>query len=344
MVKSNTTQPKMTMADVTTQLTLLPVEHQEKNQAGQQILAWTEGHPILTAYVIELVFDQYPLFEEKPVKDAINHLVQDHFSPDLLQATNNSSSISSKNTFQLLSQIQKDLLAERPRRDRLLRSYREVLLFRHQVPSGYTDEQQLLLDIGLVVQDGRRGLKVANPIYRRVFNREWLEQYLPSAFIFPKEHWGLLIALLSIFAFALLQNTFRYLPIGETRNCSQEQELKEAIHANFSLNAQQMRQAIERLQALQQSNELTPSCTDILHDLEYNYAIYFEAGVDNQPFNAAKRLCGIPESYYKKNSIRPWFYRWRNLYKDTDFDAILTRYVQKESCPAYELLNSPDSF
>ena len=185
---------------------------------------------------------------------------------------------------------------------------------------------------------------MANPIYRRVFNNEWLEQYLQKPFILNKEYWFLLTILLSILVFSLLQSTFRYLPIVQTRNCTQEQELKNAIQANFSLNSQQMEQAIERLRTLQKTNELTDPCEAILYDLEYNYAIYFEAGIDNQPFSAAKRLCSIPKIYYEENSIRPWFYRWSNIYKSTNFGSALTRYIQQESCPGYEALNSPHSF
>ena len=339
MVNSDTAQlKKMTMADVTKQLTLLPIEHQQKTQAGQQILAWTEGQPILTTYVIEIVTNQCHRLQENSVQDAINSLVQDHFSPDVFQLA---ISPSNQNTLQLLKQIQNDLLAERPLRDRLLRSYRDILLFRHHIPSGYTPEQQLLLDIGLVIQDSERGLKVANPIYRRVFNRAWLEQHLQRPFTVHKEYWLLLTVLLSIVAFAVLQSTFRYLPMVETRNCTQEKELKNAIQANFSLNSQQMEQAIGHLQALQQSGELTEACAAILHDLEYNYAIYIEAGDNNQPLNAVKRLCRIPESYYQENNIRPWFYRWSNLYEKTDFNAVLARYLEQESCPAYVWLSSP---
>lgn len=330
---------KMTTIEVVMLLASLDLEPQEKERIGQQILAWTEGHPSLTMYVVSLVQNKLEFTHNVPVQDAINHLIKDCFSPRLFDADINADN---QEILTILNHIRQSLLAERPMRNRLLISYREILLFRHQIPTGYTAEQQILLDIGLVTQDNGPGLKVANPIYRRVFNREWVDQYLQQPFIANKEYWVLLTVLLSILTFSLLQSIFRYLPIVETHNCLQEKELKDAIHANFSLNPQQMEEAIDRLRALQDANKLTDSCQTILHDLNYNYAIYFEAGTNNQPFNAAKRLCAIPISYYQENNIRPWFYRWKHIYEKTDFNPNLTRYLNTESCPAYVWLSSPN--
>lgn len=340
MASRDDTQTKMTVTDVTVQLTSLSLERQKIEQIGQQILAWTNGQPVLTAHVIQLLLNQPSLLQDTSVVDAVNDLVQNYFSPDLLQSEATSVN---RETLQLLERIHQGLLADRNMRDRLLKSYQDILLIRHPVSSGYTAEQQTLLDMGLVVQDNTKGLKVANPIYRRVFNRPWVEDHLRQPFALNKEHWALLTGLLSILAFALLQSTFRYLPLGGTQRCSQETDLKNAIQANFSLNAQQMEQAIERLRTLQQMNELTDDCGSVLHDLEYNYAIYVEAGEKNQPFNAAKRLCRIPESFYQENNIRPWFYRWQNIYKRTDFVTLLDLYVKEENCPAYSWLSSPNS-
>lgn len=331
---------KMTVADVTAQLASLSIERQETQYIGQQILAWTNGHPVLTAHVIQLLINQPSVLRDTSIQDAVNNLVQDYFSADLLQSEVTSVN---RDALQVLDQIRQGLLTDRSMRDRLLKSYQDILLIRHQISSGYTTEQRQLLEMGLVVQDDAKGLKVANPIYRRVFNRAWIDQHLRQPFSLNKEYWVLLTGLLSILAFALLQSTFRYLPIGETQRCTQEKELKNAIQANFSLNAQQMDQAIVRLRSLQQANELTANCGSVLHELEYNYAIYIEAGEKNQPFNAAKRLCRIPEAFYQENNIRPWFYRWHNIYKRTDFTTLLDLYIQEESCPAYSWLSSPKS-
>lgn len=340
MAQQEKTSRLVTSAELLSQLEELPYPPQDREEIGHQILAWTEGQPLLTDYILQIIRTTQDVALDKVDKEGVNSLVQRYFSTDTLHVP-----ISPENhdVVQLLTQINHALLAKRPIRDRLLKTYRDILLFRHQVPSGQTPEQQILQDIGIVVQTENGGLKVANPIYRRVFSRLWVEQYLRQPFALNKEHWVLFTVLLSVLAFTLLQSLFRYLPHVETRRCQQENELKNAIHANFSLDPVQMQQAIERLQGLQSSNQLTDSCQDILYALEYNYAIYFEAGVKNQPFNAAKRLCRIPPTYFQENDIRPWFRRWSHIYQSTDFSVNLSQHINEYPCPAYPLLNSSDN-
>lgn len=340
MTQPERTSKLITSVELLSQMEELSYSSKDKEDISHQILAWTEGQPILTSYILQIVQVTQESTLNGSAADTINDLVRHYFSTDILHV---SPSPENQDVLQLLKQINHDLLAERPIRDRLLKTYQDILLFRHQVPSGYTAEQQILLDIGIVTQSEGRGLKVANPIYRRVFNRRWVDNYLRQPFSLHKEHWVLFTVLLSVLAFITLQSLFRYAPIVQTRRCNQENDLKNAIHANFSLDPSKMQQAIARLRGLQSSNQLTDSCQEILYDLEYNYAIYFEAGVKNQPLNAAKRLCGIPPAYFKENDIRPWFRRWTHIYQSTDFSINLSQYIKESPCPVYPLLNSAES-
>jgi hypothetical protein len=145
-------------------------------------------------------------------------------------------------------------------------------------------------------------------------------------------------SILSILAFALLQNFGRLLPFTPLSACQREASLREAMSANNSLDETQMQAAIDRLKTLRDQNQLSTSCQDILSDLQYSEAIYLRAGQQNRPLNAAQILCEIPVAYYEDRRIKPWFTRWSNLYKTTDFPQQLQQ-LTRQNCPAATFLS-----
>jgi hypothetical protein len=308
----------------------------ERTTIAQQILAWTNGQPELTECLAFRVLDVIPHNSDVgPPVELVNNQVREFFTPALLKTTLAQSS--SMASFWI--PLRETLLQDQQQNYRLLKYYQAVLLNSHHLLTGYQPEQETLLSLGLLRQDERKQIKVANPIYRRVFSVDWVEQQLSQPFRMEKGHWVLVTSLLSILMFIVLQSMWRYVPISATYRCNEATDLTEAILAKLSLDPTQMHQSINHLLSLQEQGQLSEQCQSILYDLQYHYAIHVAAGTHNHPLDAATYLCQIPESYYTERNSVPWFSRWSNLYHNTNFAESLTRYIEHNPCPSYTFLN-----
>ncbi|NJM97055.1 MAG: hypothetical protein HC800_07630 [Phormidesmis sp. RL_2_1] len=364
----NNSQPAipatLALADIAQRLAQAGIAIADRTLA-EQILAWTEGHPILTEQLLEDVI-QAVAQRHSPVatmmtagdgpfanglaselaNDLVNKLVKARFTPDMLAPDvlfADPSSWQSQRVSELLADIQQALVADQSQGCRLLKYYQLVLLARHHLPTGYLSEQQRLIELGLVRQDAQGNIKVANPIYRRIFSPTWVDEQLNQPFVLQKGRWILLTSLFSILTFILLQSVFRYFPWAPTHRCVQSAELRDATLASVSLAPESMEQAIDQLLTLKRQNQLSEPCQAVLYDLQYSYGIYVAASAHNNPLQAATYLCQIPESYYRERNVVPWFSRWSNLYESVDFADHLDRYVERQPCPGYDFLNRASS-
>ena len=302
---------------------------------ARQILAWTSGQPELTQYLQEKVTNALSMDTTLASAALVDEQAKTYFSPDLL-----TSEVSQdKSLVDFLVRMEQALLQDRQQGYRRLQYYQAVLSGLQRLPSGYQQERQALIDIGLLHENERKQIKVTSPSYRRIFNAVWIDQQLEQPFALNKGHWLLLTSLMSILVFVLLQSLFRYVPFSATNRCNQAADLRDAVVAKLSLEPQQMKQSIDHLLMLKQQNQLNHQCQDILHDLQYSYGIYVSVGTHNHPLDAAKYLCQIPEAYYVERNAVPWFSRWSNIYQGTNFAESLTSYIEKASCPAYDFLN-----
>lgn len=302
---------------------------------AQQILAWTNGQPELTQCLLEKVITRLNYAFTGEAIELVNQQVRNYFSPNLLTASNDQST----SVTELLGTLKEALIQDHQQNHRRLHYYQAVLLTPHKLPIGYQAEHDALVETGLLRESTQGSIKVANPIYRRVFNAPWIDQQLNRPLIQNKGNWLLLTSLLSILAFVILQSLFRYIPLTATHRCHQENDLRDAVLAKLSLEPIQMQTSINRLLALQDQNQLSEQCKSILHDLQYSYGIYVSAGTHNNPVDAAQYLCQIPESYYIERNSVPWFSRWSNIYQSTNFAESLNTYIEDNTCPGYIFLN-----
>jgi signal transduction histidine kinase len=134
----------------------------------KEILAWTGGQPFLTQKICQLVIT-FPLAiaagrEAQAVENLVRTRVIENWEafdePEHLKT------------------IRDRLLRSEQHTGRLLGLYQQILQ-RTEVPADYSAEQVKLQLSGLVVkQDGY--LKVYNPIYQAVFDRNWVDQVLAN--------------------------------------------------------------------------------------------------------------------------------------------------------------------
>ena len=141
-------------------------DHQGQ-QVLQWVLQWTQGHPYLTQRVCQEVLQQSRQdWSEVAVRDLIGQL----FLGDKREQDNN-------------LQFVRDLLIRRaPDKDVLgvLGTYREVRRERQPV---YDEDQSILkahLKLSGVVKRVGSRLEVRNPIYREVFDLQWIREQWPE--------------------------------------------------------------------------------------------------------------------------------------------------------------------
>jgi hypothetical protein len=131
------------------------------------ILAWTQGHPYLTQRLCRALLEQPP---ESWTEAAVAQGVSNTFFGPMSEQDNN-------------LQFVGDMLTKRAPEDlerEVLDVYRQV--HRDRVP--VWDEEQSLVKshlklAGIVWRDGKQ-LVVRNPIYREVFNQDWIKDHWPE--------------------------------------------------------------------------------------------------------------------------------------------------------------------
>ncbi|MDJ0717535.1 MAG: PstS family phosphate ABC transporter substrate-binding protein [Prochloraceae cyanobacterium] len=131
----------------------------------EQILSWTNRNVYLTDRLCEIV-NNFPGFISSGQEAAIvKKLVQTKL------VKNWQTSVAAEH----FKEIRDRLLEKKRGVPRLLILYRQVLE-QEKVPAKYTQEEQVLLHIGLL--DVYHGdLVVYNPIYKNIFNLNWVEQH-----------------------------------------------------------------------------------------------------------------------------------------------------------------------
>jgi WD40 repeat protein len=146
------------------------LETQTENSQAllEAVLYWTGGQPFLTQKVCKLVFNcadskfiQNPAeWVEKLVKEKVIENWEGQDEPEHLKT------------------IRDRILRSEQRAGRLLGLYQQILNH-NEIAADDTDEQIELRLTGLVVKKSDK-LKVYNPIYQAVFNRDWVEKQLAN--------------------------------------------------------------------------------------------------------------------------------------------------------------------
>lgn len=141
----------------------------------EAILTWTNNHSILNQKVAHLV--RTSSFVEAGEESAIvEQLVQNQIIRDWR------SGFATKHLSSLEGQV-----LQNPNCDPIdLLTYYQVVWHQLQAQSTQAEEETELLRLGLLVQDGQQ-VKVANQIYRLVFDQIWLEQQI-SHILNPRDN------------------------------------------------------------------------------------------------------------------------------------------------------------
>jgi hypothetical protein len=303
----------------------------------QQILAWTNGQPQLTKRLKSLITkkDVLPEFDLNDLS-IVNQAVQEYFTLEIFK----SSDLEDSEVIELL-EIIRDALQDSKNLS-LMEQYKDILIAKPKKLYGGSLEQDRLLKIGIISLNSEGQLVVSNQIYKKIFSLSWTEQQIERQLgqkRLDKYHLALITGLISVLVFTLFQGFTRYMPYTKLIQCSGNPIFKTAIDANVSLDEVKIDRAVEQLQKLQQQQQLSSGCEAILHDLLYSQAIYIKAGIGNNPLEAVKVLCNIPERYYWDRNIQPWFTRWSSLYRKTSFPSDLNDYISNSQCPASGFLS-----
>lgn len=135
----------------------------------QEVLAWTGGQPFLTQRLCALITDG---MEASGVEELVKQQIVQNWE----------SQGSSEHLRNIRDRIVRgdsvDKLSSLQSVERLLRLY-EQILDNDEIPADDSYEQQKLLLSGLVVKQDSK-LRVYNPIYRIIFNYQWLKKQLKS--------------------------------------------------------------------------------------------------------------------------------------------------------------------
>ena len=311
--------------------------HPEYEAIHDQILAWTNGHPILTRYL----WEQLSLLEGDPesssfiAPETVNQLVRQHFSihPSRI------ASFPDPRIQQLLSGIYLTLMQGDDSASTLQR-YQEIYGVKNGAVSRDDSIEKSLINSQLVAQDPTGKVQISNLIFRKVFNQDWLSSELKrqkSRNRLDKYHLALLAGLLSILLVSLGQYFLRS-PYRQLAQCNGDPVYNEAIEAKNSLDERKVTASISALKAMMAEDTLPEPCRQILYDLQYDQAIYLSAGIDNTPLRSVEILCEIPPEYFQGSLVKPWFSRWLRLYQKTDFPRRMRQYLANNSCPSKDKL------
>ena len=133
----------------------------------ERIQYWTGNQPDLTDILCDYIIQYGSQITDLNAKAAVDTIVQQ----EIVKNWENSKIAPYFNRI-------RQILLSYDRRDSLLISYIQVLQ-RGKVPADNSSEQFVLLRSGLVEIE-RGSLKVASPLYAKVFDSTWVEQQLPG--------------------------------------------------------------------------------------------------------------------------------------------------------------------
>ena len=140
----------------------------------EAILYWTGGQPFLTQKVCKLLKNSHSKFLENP-KSKIGN------SPNWVANIVKEKVIDNwegQDEPEHLKTIRDRILSSKQRASRLLGLYQQILQ-QNQIPADNTPEQMELRLTGFVVKQSAK-LKIYNPIYKSVFNLDWVEKQLAN--------------------------------------------------------------------------------------------------------------------------------------------------------------------
>jgi WD40 repeat protein len=133
----------------------------------EKVLSWTGGQPFLTQKLCQLVVEFSPIEIDEIVSSKIIENWKDRDNPVHLRT------------------IGARLLANREMSSYLLQQYRSIITSKYRLDPNHSLEQQSLKLSGLVVErDGK--LQVYNPIYARIFDRDWVDRELANVCPYSK--------------------------------------------------------------------------------------------------------------------------------------------------------------
>ncbi|MEH1827342.1 MAG: AAA-like domain-containing protein, partial [Nostoc sp.] len=147
----------------------LGLSENKEQQVLQWVLKWTRGHPYLTqrlcAGVVKFLGDSEQGKQENIAEEDIKAIVSSTFFGMMSEQDNN-------------LQFVRDMLTKRAPSQEVLTVYREI----HDGRRVVLDEEQSLakshLKLSGVVRREHNTLQVRNLIYKKVFDRKWLNQHL----------------------------------------------------------------------------------------------------------------------------------------------------------------------
>jgi adenylate cyclase len=151
---------------------LMP-QYPQPQKILQEILHWTNGQPFLTQKLCQLMRQRYPV---ESVAQMVQEQIVTHWE--------------SQDRPEHLRTIRDRLLRQETLTVRMLGIYQEVLMD-HRISADDSQEQTELLLSGLVIVGDQGDLQVKNPIYRAVFNPEWLGSQLAQLrpYALPLKAW-----------------------------------------------------------------------------------------------------------------------------------------------------------
>jgi len=148
----------------------LEVKFSNPQVALQAIIYWTEGQPFLTQKLCQIAVRESESAMDSVITGNeikwIEKLVHQYIIENW----------ETQDEPEHLKTIRDRLLRDKKKAGSLLGKYRQILL-QGSIPSNYSLEQIELLLSGLVVKQAAK-LQVRNPIYRAVFNQDWVEKQL----------------------------------------------------------------------------------------------------------------------------------------------------------------------
>lgn len=159
----------------------------------RRVFYWTNGHPYLTQRICRAIAQDSAVRDAGAVDDLVHRLL---LADEALEFDSNLAYV-------------RDALVENPRKTELLQVYRDILRGRQVKNLEQSPLHQELRFCGLARPDEGR-LVVANPIYRRVFDKAWVRANSPFRWwrAVPRYAWvsvGIIVVLALLLAGALFR-------------------------------------------------------------------------------------------------------------------------------------------
>jgi hypothetical protein len=325
----------------------LETKADDVNRVLQEIINWTNGHPILTKMLCKLIKNHNSYIVKGREKFIVENIVKHSLINDWKK---------SKITDYIRILENGILNNQNCNPYTLLRLYRRVLLQKF-VPVNNSEEQQELLILGLLIEKQKK-LKVANRLYPAIFNLDWVETNLknlqePNLQSVDNQNINVtnknnepLAKIASIAALIVILSPIPWLIfLKENRDKSIETEpllssnndqetLREFCNSTIPQELIEIDDNITKLERSQQQLQTSfpNECEILLHKLWVLAAPTL--GKDNRAIEAIDNLCQIPSESPSFNQAKFWIDRW---YYSPTWGTQTKSYLNLISnCPAAE--------